>query len=490
LSSVTSVSNEEVLRFDVENERFEATRYFNIIVSILLVSRMESFVDREKELDFLAERFGSDSFELILLYGRRRVGKTELVKKASEDRDSIYHLVVEEEGSRQLDSLVDDVSEKLGGFKPDIDDWSNFFEYFCSEVEDSVLIIDEFPRLIEEDGSVPSRFQKFVDEHLKQTSNKLVLTGSSIGMMQELMSYENPLYGRRTGQIDLHPFDFENSRKMIDRSIVEQIRFYSVFGGTPFYLQQLSPKKSLKENIELQVCSQNSVLYEEPRMLVKQEFRKPGRYLSILESVASGKTSPKTIADDTDIPIQSISKYLNQLEKIRLVEHSKPVTERNKRSRNGIYRLNDNFFDFWFRYIYPNLSDASESPENFVKTGLANIEEFYGKKFESVCRELVSKNNDYGKVGGWWYKEDEIDVVAIDEEENRILFGEAKWRNRKTGVEVLESLKEKSDKVRWRNDKRKEEYVLFSKSGFTEELKNRSDEYLRLYNLEKISETL
>lgn len=449
---------------------------------------MTKFVNRENELKFLDKKFSSEDFEMILVYGRRRVGKTELVKHASTNQRSIYHLVVEEEASKQLESLVETVSNEISDYQPNIQKWEEFFEYFCEKTDDTVLIIDEFPRLIKEDSSIPSRFQKFADEYLKTTKNKLVLTGSSISMMEDLMAYENPLYGRRTGQIDLKPFSFRNARKMISRDIKQQIKFYSIFGTTPFYLQQINSEKTLKENIAEQICSENSILNQEPRILVKQEFRKPGRYLSILESIASGKTRPKTISDDTDIPLQSIPKYLNQLKSLRLIKHEKPVTDRNKRSRNGIHQISDNFFDFWFGHIYPHMSDAVENPENFAEKNLSSLEAFYGKKFEQVCREAVSKSTDFGKVGRWWYKEDEIDIVGLNEKEDRIVFGECKWTEKKVGTKVFEDLQDTSEKVRWHNKSRKEEYLLFSKKGFTAKLEQRAekDNQLQLFDLNEL----
>ncbi|MFB6209462.1 MAG: ATP-binding protein [Candidatus Nanohaloarchaea archaeon] len=438
------------------------------------------FIDRQEELDFLEKRIDSESFELILIYGRRRVGKTELVKEAVKDQDHIYHLVVEEEGSKQLESLVEDVSRD-DSFRPDIDEWEGFFRYFSSDFQQTTLVVDEFPRLVEEDDSIPSRFQKFVDEYLKDSENTLILTGSSIGMMEELMSYENPLYGRRTGQIDLKPFGFRQARKMLSGAIEQKIKYYSIFGGTPFYLNQVEPDKNLKENIRDQICDNNSILNQEPRMLVREEFRKPNRYLSIMESVAEGRTTPKQISDDTNIPLQSISKYLNQLKNIRLLEHEKPVTERNKRSRNGIYRIKDNFFSFWFRYIYPHISDVIEDPDKFVETGISGLNSFCGEKFEQVCRELI-RSKDYPKTGRWWYREEEIDIVGLNEKRSKILLGEAKWRKEKTGIKTYHKLKEKSEKVRWKNEERQEKYALFSRSGFTEELREKEGDNLELYD--------
>ncbi|CCQ33753.1 DEXX-box atpase protein [Halorhabdus tiamatea SARL4B] len=445
----------------------------------------EGFVDRADELDFLRDAVRSDGFELILLYGRRRVGKTELAKAVLEEHDGIYHVVVEEEGSKQRESLVASISQSVSSYTPAVADWEDVFEWFVSVADGEVLVIDEFPRLIAEDDSIPSRFQKFVDEYLQTTDITLILTGSSIGMMEDLMAYENPLYGRRTGQIDLRAFSFRDAVPLLPGEFEDQIQFFSVFGGIPFYLDQIDPEKALMENVRDRICDRNAVLNQEPRMLVKQEFRSPARYLSILESVASGKTRPKRIADDTDIPLQSISKYLAKLESIRLLEHTKPVTSRNTRSRDGIYTLGDHFFEFWYRFIYPNMSDVVRDPDAFVES--LDLRQFVGRQFEDICREVIDAEANYPKIGSWWYEEDEIDVVALDEDRDRILFGEAKWRSTEVGSSELERLRAKSERVRWRSDQREERFALFSKRGFTDNLREEAaDGDVALYDLDRI----
>jgi len=288
--------------------------------------------------------------------------------------------------------LVNSAHKFFGGIKPEINQWTDFFEYFTDKAEKgTILIIDEFPYLMEENDSVTSYFQKFIDQYLKEKNVMLILAGSSIGMMEEAMSYKNPLYGRRTGQIDLKPFKFRESVEMIEnRDFKDQIRFFSVYGGVPFYLEKIDPDKSLEDNIYNKIFRETEVLHEEPNLLLREEMRKPNRYSSILESIASGKTTPKKISDDTGIPQQSVPKYLNKLEKIRLIEHEKPVTERNKRSRKGIYQLRDNLFDFWYTFVFPNLSDVRENPEKAVKSFvMPDLNEFVGKKFERVCKESV-----------------------------------------------------------------------------------------------------
>jgi len=457
------------------------------------------FIDRKDEIDFLEKRYHSNDFELVLIYGRRRVGKTELIKKFIEDKPSIYCLSSLEDKEKQLKSIANKIHSHFEGFKPEIQEWTDLFRYFSEKVEEkTVLVIDEFPYLIEQNDSIPSYFQKFVDEYLKEKDLMLILCGSSIGMMEELMAYRNPLYGRRTGQIDLKPFRFKDAKKMFPtKSFEEKIRYYSVFGGVPFYLQKLT-ETTLDKNIKEKVCSNVEILHEEPQILLRQEFRKPNRYFSIMKSIASGNTTPKAISDNTKIPLQSVPKYLKELEKIRLIDHEKPITASKKRSRRGIYKISDNFFDFWFHFIGPHLSDIEEDHEKFVDDHIMpDLDRYVGKKFEKVCRGFLrekskqDKNYSFPKIGRWWYKENEIDIVGLNERENKILFTECKWSKNKAGMDLLNDLKEKSKKVRWKNDDREERYALFSKSGFDDKLKEQASEYeeVHLYSLEDMKKS-
>ncbi len=429
---------------------------------------LTDFVDREKHLDFLNKRYDSKGFDLVLIYGRRRIGKTELIKEFIKDKPHIYCLSSLEDKEKQLENITNIIHEQFGGFKPEIKSWSTLFEYYESNAQDGlILVIDEFPYLMEENKAMPSLFQKFVDEYLNERNLMLILCGSSISMMEDLMSYKNPLYGRRSGQIDLKPFNFQNARKMLPKTDFEdQIRYYSVFGGVPFYLKNIT-KATLKENIIEKICRDVEILYEEPTILLKQEFRKPNRYFSIMESIASGKTTPKIISDDTKIPQQSVPKYLGELEKIRLIDHEKPVTERNKRSRKGIYKISDNYFDFWFQFMAPHLSDVERGPEAFVDDHIMpNLDAYVGKKFEDVCIEYMWSNEDFNfsKIGRWWWKEEEIDIVALNEKERQIYLGECKWSEKVNTKTLYHDLIEKGEKVRWRNEDRKVKYVLFAKS--------------------------
>ena len=468
---------------------------FSMLISCEFKNRIES-------LRFLENKFNSNKCEIIIVYGRRRIGKTELIKKFVSDKNYIYHLITQEERNIQLKRIVDSVYKKYGGIEPKIENFHDFFTYFSKIVDKkTVFILDEFPYLIEQDKSIPSLFQTFIDEYLCKKNIVLILCGSSISMMESMLTARSPLYGRRTGQIDLHAFNFSETRNLLPKkSIKDQIKHYAVFGGTPFYLQMIDQKKSLSENILEKICNDKEILHEEPWMLLKQEFTKPHRYMSILETIAEGYSTPKKIADYLKIPQQSVPKYLLELERIRLLKHIVPVTERNKKSRKGLYKLSDNFFNFWFKFIAPNIADVKENPYDFVKNYvMQQLDTYTGKIFEDICIECIrnlSKENIlssiYAQIGHWWYKDLEIDIVGLNKRQKRIVFAECKWSKNKVDTNILHKLKQKAENVRWENQRRKEEYVLFSKSGFTSSIINKAenDPNIRLYSLENLEKIL
>ena len=333
-------------------------------------------------------------------------------------------------------------------------------------------MIDEFQYLIETNSEILKIFQKIWDEHLKESKVTLILTGSSVGMMEsEVLGYKSPLYARRTGQLKLKPFTLKQVRSFFqENELKEQIKIYSILGGIPYYLEQFDRDKSLKENVLDNIIKTGSVLREEAITLLREELREPKSYFSILKAISSGTTRFNRISNKTGIKGRSLSKYLIRLQDLHLIEKRLPVTA-SKKSKRGLYYIEDNYLDFWFKFIFPNQSYMEQNPQLFYDDIIEpELDVYTSKKFEDVCKEfIISNKNTYSKVGNWWYKEDEIDIVALNERDNKILFGECKWSNREVDHRLLDDLKSKSKKVRWNKD-RKDEYVLFSKSGFAEDL--------------------
>jgi len=452
-----------------------------------------AFYDREAELDTLSAAFESPGSDVFVVYGRRRVGKTELLKEFCTDRPHIYFLATQEAEHRQREKFIDQVAAFFDDRTPRIDGWDEAFDYLGETLQSEtvVVVIDEFPYLVAENDSVPSYIQGFVDEQLQQTESMLVLCGSSVSTMEsEVLGHESPLYGRRTGQLDVRPFSFQQARAVIDYETADAIRSYAITGGTPMYLTLFDYGRSLAENVRSQVLSPSAVLYTEPEFLLRTELRNPARYMSILEAVALGHTTPNEISGATGIDAGPLSKYLQTLRQLRLIDRDVPVTASAKKSKRSRYRVADEFLRFWFRYVEPNRSSIEEAPEIVYEGTIApDLPMHVATTFEDVCHEAVWEGirrgefEPYSEVGRWWYGEDEIDIVGLAPNDDRILFAECKWTSEPVGTALVENLRTKAENVRWGPDEREERFALFSKSGFVEGLDDQLDEHWTLWSL-------
>lgn len=451
---------------------------------------VRGFVDRRRELEFLNDKWSEDTRQLIVLYGRRRTGKTELINRFSEDRNSIYFLADERGIESNVDRFAGEAAEYFGDVRPDAESFEDVFRYIVNRRGNPLVIaVDEFSYLVETDDSIPSVFQRIWDQVLDGEEVFLILCGSSVSMMLEgALSYDSPLYGRRTGQWKLAPLDFGNARNFFPGySLEEQVETYAVFGGIPAYLNKIDASESLEENINGRILSKGTFLYEEPEFLLRQSLRKPSRYMEILEEIAMGTTKTSDIANKVGIETSNLSPYLKKLKNLELIERETPVTAGEK--SRGVNRLEDNFFRFYFRFIYSNKTELEAGKADEVgRTVQEELADYVSKTFEEVCREAIRKDTDYSKVGRWWYKEEEIDVAAVQTDSSRLLLGEVKWTSNKIGKPLLEDLERKQQKVRWKNGERKVEYALFSRKGFTEELESEAEERedLKLYGLERL----
>lgn len=296
-------------------------------------------------------------------------------------------------------------------------------------------------------------------------------------MERETLAAKAPLYGRRTGQIMLKPFGFfEASEFFPGLSFEERLRYYSIMGGNPSYLSRVLPSVSFDENIRNSILLPSSPLYSEVDFLLREGRREPRNYLAILKAVAINKTRISEIANETGLDKSSLHKYLFVLEDLQILHKEYPVTEKNPmKSKKGLYRLQDQYFKFWFRYVFPNKSKIEEGKVDSVLEAIkADINSLMAENYELVARQVLARTKDrihgFDKIGRWWERNEETDVVAINEKTGEILFGEAKWSNKPVGTDILDDLKRKATLVDWRRGKRKEHYCLFSRSGFTEAL--------------------
>jgi hypothetical protein len=439
------------------------------------------FKNREKELEIIREYLTSNKFELLIIYGRRRIGKTELVLEATKNVKRIYYLATTEKNLERFYSLCLKYFPEISKLKMD---WEVLFDYLKDKVD--VIIIDEFQNLIEEDKNIISIFQSIVDLILKNSKVKLFLIGSSVSMItSHILSYKSPLYGRRTGSMEIGPISFFDLKKFFPNFNVEQlIEIFGFADGIPFYLVKIN--KEFWTWLEEELKRKDTFLKDEVDFIMKYEFEDTSTYKLILEAIAFGKTKINEIKDYIGVKRTDITPYLKNLMEVKMVKRLVPITEKEK-SRYGRYYISDNFLKFWFRYIYENLSSIEEGIFD-VNTIKQNYNVYLGDVFEEVCRQFLIRNREkifpFTKIGKWWYKDKEINIVAFNEQSKEILFCECKWKEEVDAKEILQELKEKAQYVDWNKNERKEYYALFAKS-----FKNKSEDkdvfYFELKDIEE-----
>ena len=438
------------------------------------------FINRKKEMQTLEKEYNkSDSF--VVLYGRRRTGKTTLIKEFIKDKKAFYFFADKQSENIQIERFKSQLAEF---FKDDflkkitVSDWDTLIEYLLTKIsgEKFVFVIDEFQYLCTANKEFSSVFQRIYDEKIYGKNIMVILCGSLISMMySEVLAYDSPLYGRRTAQIKLQPIKFEYFKEFFqNKSHKELIEFYAVTGGVPKYILEFDKEQTPLWNIENNIFDKDNFLYSEPKFLLQEEINDLSRYFSILHAISSGNTKLSSICSQLGISSGGITSYITKLIDLDIVEKEVPVTENINNGKKGLYKIKDNYLSFWFRYVYPYQSyleiENTAYPLEKVKS---EFDLWVSKIYENLARESVLLNFSVPfplkKLGRWWDKDEEIDIVGMGE--NEILFGECKWSSKKVGLSVLYGLKEKSKKVKWKDNKREEYFILFSKEGFTPELK-------------------
>lgn len=434
------------------------------------------FINRKDELDFLEERYMQHGFDFIVIYGRRRIGKTELIKNFVKDKLHIYMLCNKAGTSANISRFKQEVAKFLR--EPEIasGDLEEIFSYLVPRAKGKlVVVLDEFSYLVEKDDSVPSIFQGVIDEVVKEKNVMLIICGSSISMMESLLGYKNPLYGRKTGHIKLDFLNFSYFKDFFPLyNIEENIRTYAILGGVPFYLDKFDPGISALENAKKEILSKKGRLYEEVDFLLREEMREPDIYKGILSAIAQGNAKVAEIADKTGIKASDMDRYLKILIMLGIIKKEIPVTE--KKSKRTLYTIDDNFFDFYSSFFEPYRSDIELGEmKNLEESLKKNFNAYTGKKFEKLIRkEAIRKISPFpiSKAGRWWgfYRENEmrreleIDIVALNEGTKDILFCECKWQDNVNAEKLYEELKEKAKFVKWNDGNRKEHYAVAAKS--------------------------
>jgi AAA+ ATPase superfamily predicted ATPase len=455
------------------------------------------FIDRGTELETLTDCYERDTADLVVVYGRRRLGKTAVARRSLSDDDAIYYQATETRPELQLETfaeLATEVYPVLSGVRRE-------WEYLMNALADqnAVIVIDEFPYLIESDSAIPSRFQRAWDTHIADTGATLVLVGSSISMIEDhVLAGDSPLHGRATARIDLSPLTPGDAWEFYPGYDAESaITAWAVFGGTPHYLRALNPEKPLAENVQDVLLSPQGLLHEEPEFILRTELTQPQTYFSVLQAMARGNRAQNEIAQGAGADSQNIGTYLNKLERLRIITRDVPVTERPARSHRGRYRLADPLFRFWFRFVYGQASRIELVGEDaYEQIVMPELADHVSPIFEELCQRALPTllaEFTYRNIGGWWYKEHEVDVVGLTEEV--LITGECKFQQAPVDPGVLRDLETTTENIKWTlpdGTTPVAKYALFSRKGFTKDLidiaTDRDD--VHLFELDAIIEAL
>lgn len=446
------------------------------------------FVNRIEELNYLEKLYKEQGARFLIMYGRRRIGKTELLRQFSKNKEHLFFssdLSSEQEQLKQFSEKVFQLTKESFLQTQPFSSWEALLRYIFDHLIPKIplVIIDEFPYLCISNPALPSILQKIWDEKAKESNIFLILCGSYMSFMEkEILGSKSPLFGRRTGQVALNPLSFEDLKFFFpDYSEEDRMLAYTVLGGTPAYLQRFNDKKTIEQNVKEEILNKNGFLFSEPRFLLIEELHEPSTYFSILRAIAFGRTRLNEIVLETGISERhKVNKYLSVLRELHIVRREIPITEdKPRKSRKGIYLINDPFFRFWFRYILPNMSYLEEGDFNYVwqEKIKPSLDSFTGFVFEDICLQRIKNLNrknmlpfKANNIGRWWNNEEEIDIVAYDEKQS-FIFGECKWRNKKVGLNELNELERKANNFFCAGQKY---FILFSKSGFNEKLINLS----------------
>lgn len=459
------------------------------------------FVGREKELNKLGRMYKSSKLEVAVIYGRRRVGKTTLINEFCRDKKAIFFPAIESSSEQNLEALSAAIAyaqnENTSAefvYKSFADAFSKIAE--LAKSERLIFVIDEYPYLAKSEKSISSLLQNYIDHMFKNTNLFIILCGSSMSFIEkQVLGYQSPLYGRRTAQFKLEPFDYYDTGKWFPNYTSEQKAImYAVTGGIPLYLEEFSPNLSIKENLLENLFDKNALLYEEPSNFLKQELREPTMYNAIISAVASGKTKLSEINTTVGLETGLCSKYIANLITLGILKKEVPVTE--PKSKRPVYMIDDQFFRFWFTFVPKNTAAIlSGRIENTFEAAVEkHIYDYMGIAFEKMCKDFVLFHDEslpfnLANIGQWWggnpktKKQAQIDVVVTSVEGESGIVGSCKFCNEKIGTDELELMHEYAEAMGAFKEKY---YYFFSKSGFTEAMLQKADKNIRLITLDEM----
>jgi AAA+ ATPase superfamily predicted ATPase len=449
-----------------------------------------SFVGRELEIKAIQRELDRPRPSVLVLRGRRRVGKSRLLIEATRGRPTIYYQATRIAESMSLSLFKAEASRVIGGdsLLDSLSDWLGVLTFVEQVAADRIpgltVVLDELPYLCETDPSLPSVLQKYCDGLRERGAHmNVVLCGSKISFMEELLGEKNPLHGRQTLELDLGPLSYREAAGFFpDWSQEERLRAYGILGGIPYYLNLCDPAFTLDENVLDLVLTMGAPLGDEPNNLLQAELRDVTRYATILRSVADGCTNSKEIIGRVRElkDASALAPYLQKLAELRLIRIVRSL-DAAERERDRRYYLDDPFLAFWYRFYLPNVSPlaASHAHEVWRHAIQPHLNDYMGGLFEWICRDYARLYlsevlpGPAQQVGQIWASDYDIDVAG------RLLTGaafagECKWWSAPVGSNILDHLRETAARTPYERDAGERYFLLFSRSGFTPELKRRA----------------
>jgi len=449
------------------------------------------FIGRQREMSELDRLYKSGKFQCVVMYGRRRVGKTAIISEFIKDKEATIYFTGQEtnakdnlEGlSRSIFTISSDFSSSAPVFTGYKDALEAVFE--MAQNKRIILAIDEYPYLAQSYRGISSLLQTYIDKYKETSKLFIILCGSSLSFMEnQVLGYKSPLYGRRTAQFRILPFDFTQTKEYFagnSFSHEDIALLYGVTGGIPLYLSLMDKNLTAETNIKQNFLSPSGYLFEEPGNLIKQECREPAQYNAIIKAIAGGASRLSKISSKVGLESGLCSTYITKLISIGIVKKEHPFRE--ERSKKTIYVLDDGMFRFWYRFVPDNIALIQRSEANLAYEQIApQISAYMGSVFEEICKQYLWIQNIakqtpfmFTDAGRWWGNnkkkkaECEIDIIAANKDD--AIFAECKWTNEHVGTDIMDTLIERSGLFGYSN----KYYYLFAKTGFTDGAKAKAD---------------
>ncbi|WP_367226883.1 ATP-binding protein [Mesorhizobium sp.] len=465
---------------------------------------MMRFIGRRRELELIRKELSLPRPSLIVAYGRRRVGKSRLLREAVDGTNEIYFQATRVSSTLNLEAFKAETARVLGSDPviQSIESWEGILHYVANAAENSrkglAVIIDEFPFVIDQDSSLPSVIQKFWDSGApRKGSLKLILCGSAIAQMEELLAERNPLYGRKTMTLEVKQLPLRDAALFFPGYDSRQaIEAYGIFGGIPHYLQLCDPDKDIRQNVVDLLLTETGALVDEPTTLLQTELRDPGTYSSILAAIADGCTTSSEIAGRLRSDSSSLPPYIQRLSKLDLVNVNKSL-DATEKERNRRYSLNDPLIAFWHHFVRSNLSAINSGFGERVYEDVIEprLSEFMGPAFERICLDHArlyaqeSVGSPAMEIGSiWGHAEFDIDVAGRTLG-GSFFYGECKWQTKQIDLSVVEKLRLRSERTVYGVGKTGKNYLLFSRSGYRPEVNElaKTDTSIHLLELDDLA---